>query len=188
MDKHTYAIGDNSPFLLHRGFFQSVRPTVGQLTMNVDVTTGVMFKGGPLIDVCMAILGIHNVRELQGQPRRDVLRRFLKGLTFKMTRPLMGGREKVYKITDITVPASEIRFTNKEGEEITVVVCARCWYNRFMVILTDIYRTILETLAGLSSSQQSSVSKLARLNSSSPWSFANSYLANSSRRPVQTVN
>ena len=90
--------------------------------MNVDVTTGVMFKGGPLIDVCMAILSINNIRELQGQQRRDILRRFLKGLTFKMTQPLRGGREKVYKITDIAGPASEIRFLNQEGEEITVVV------------------------------------------------------------------
>jgi len=90
--------------------------------MNVDVTTGVMFKGGPLIDISMAILGINNVRELQGQQKRDILRRFLKGLTFKMTKPLKGGREKVYKITDISPTASEIRFMNQEGEEITVVV------------------------------------------------------------------
>jgi len=90
--------------------------------MNVDVTTGVMFKGGPLIDVSMVILGIGNARELQGQQKRDILRRFLKGLTFKMTQPLRGGREKVYKITDVSAPASEIRFMNQEGEEITVVV------------------------------------------------------------------
>lgn len=90
--------------------------------MNIDVTTGVMFKDGPLIDICMAILGISNVRELQGEQKRGILRRFLKGLTFKMIRPLAGGREKVYKITDISAPASEIRFMNQEGEEITVVV------------------------------------------------------------------
>jgi hypothetical protein len=90
--------------------------------MNVDVTTGVMFKGGPLIDVCMAILGISNIRELQGPQKRDILRRFLKTLTFKMTRPLKGGKEKVYKITDITGPASDIKFLNQEGEELTIVV------------------------------------------------------------------
>ena len=121
-EEHTRPVGDRSPFLLHRGFFQSVRPTVGQLMMNIDVTTGVMFKDGPLIDICMAILGISNVRELQGEQKRGILRRFLKGLTFKMIRPLAGGREKVYKITDISAPASEIRFMNQEGEEITVVV------------------------------------------------------------------
>ena len=122
LPQHTYSIGERSPFLLHRGFFQSVRPTVGQLMMNVDVTTGVMFKGGPLIDVCMTILSITNIRDLQGPQKRDILRRFLKGLTFKMVRPLNGGREKVYRITDITGSASEIRFLNQEGEEITIVV------------------------------------------------------------------
>ena len=90
--------------------------------MNVDVTTGVMFKDGPLIEVSLKILGLSNVRELQGQQKRDILRRFLKGLTFKMIKPLNGGREKVYKITDVASPASEIRFTNQEGEEITVAV------------------------------------------------------------------
>jgi len=33
--------------------------------MNIDVTAGVMFKGGPLIDISMAILGINNVREFR---------------------------------------------------------------------------------------------------------------------------
>lgn len=120
--RDTLAVGDHSPFLLHRGFFQSVRPIVGRLMMNVDITTGVMFKGGPLIDICMMILSISNVRELQGQQRRDVLRRYLKGLTIKMTKPLRGKRERVYKISDISRPASEIVFLNQEGEEITVVV------------------------------------------------------------------
>lgn len=119
--RDTHSLGDRSPFQLHRGIFQSIRPIVGQLTVNVDITTGVMFKGGPLIDISMVILGINNVRELQGQQKRDILRRFLKGLTFKMTRPLRG-KEKIYRITDISGPASEIRFTNREGEEITVVV------------------------------------------------------------------
>ena len=90
--------------------------------MNVDVTTGVMFKGGPLIDVCMAILGVENIRQLQGKQEKDILRRFLKNLTFKMIRPLQGGREKVYRITDIVGSATEIRFLNQEGAEITIAV------------------------------------------------------------------
>lgn len=90
--------------------------------MNIDVTTGVMFKGGSLIDICMVILGMNNIRDLQGQQKREILRRFLRNLRFKMVKPLEGGREKVFKITDISGPASDIRFLNKEGEEITVAV------------------------------------------------------------------
>lgn len=123
--EHTYDLGNDSPFVLHTGFFQSVRPIVGQLMMNVDVTTGVMFNRGPLIDVCSAILGIRSPRDLQGQQRRDILRRFLRNLSFKMTRPIRGGRERVYKITDISKSALEIKFSNQEGEEITVAVLSR---------------------------------------------------------------
>ena len=51
--------------------------------MDVDITTGVMFRGGPLIDICMKILDISNVRDLQGPQRRDILRWFLKGLNLQ---------------------------------------------------------------------------------------------------------
>ena len=118
----TQSLGDYSPFLLHRGFFQSIRPIAGHLMMNVDITTGVMFRGGPLIDICMKLLSINNVRDLQGQQRRDILRRYLNGLTFKMIKPLRGSREKVYKITGISASAADIKFSNQEGEEITVEV------------------------------------------------------------------
>ncbi|KAF9790389.1 Piwi domain-containing protein [Thelephora terrestris] len=118
--EHTHDLGNHSPFLLHRGFFQSIRPIAGHLMMNIDVTAGVMFKGGPLIDVCMVILGTNNIRELQGHQKRDILRRFLKGLPFKMIKPLRGGKERVYRITDISRSASESTFSNKEGEEMTV--------------------------------------------------------------------
>lgn len=90
--------------------------------VNVDVTAGVMWREGSLLDICMDLLGISNIRELQGQQKRDILRRSLRGLTFKMIQPLKGGREKVYRITDISRPASEIKFLNQEGEEITVEV------------------------------------------------------------------
>lgn len=155
--------------------------------MNVDITTGVMFRGGPLIDVCISLLGVSNARELQGQQRRDILRRFLKGLTFKMTQPLRGGRVKVYKITDISRPASEIRFTNQEGEEITVVVRAIFWPSGSMVMPTITHRTILIVLDDHSNTQLFFVYKLARPNSSSPWSFVTSSLANSLRSQVQMV-
>ena len=181
LPQHTHSIGEHSPFLLHRGFFQSVRPISGQLMMNIDVTTGVMFKGGPMIQVCMEILGINNIRDLHGQQKRDILRRFLKNLTFKMIRPIRGGREKVYRITDIVGPASDIRFQNQENEEITIVVCRRFCTNKLIPVLTSASRIISGALSDPFSFHQSTVSKLARKNSSSLWSFVNSSLANNSR-------
>ena len=40
-----------------RGYFQSVRPAVGRLLINVDTSTAIMYKSGPLIDVCLDFLG-----------------------------------------------------------------------------------------------------------------------------------
>jgi len=77
--------------------------------VNVDVTTGVMFKGAPYQHLHDGP-GINNVRELQGQQKRDIPRRFLKGLTFQDDSASGGWREKVYKITDIAGLAMEIRF------------------------------------------------------------------------------
>ncbi|KDR77481.1 hypothetical protein GALMADRAFT_266956 [Galerina marginata CBS 339.88] len=42
---------------LWRGIFQSVRPTIGQLVVNIDITTGAMYKEGPLIPLCIELLG-----------------------------------------------------------------------------------------------------------------------------------
>ncbi|KIN94492.1 hypothetical protein M404DRAFT_381554 [Pisolithus tinctorius Marx 270] len=40
-----------------KGFYQSVRPTHNQLLVNVDVTCGVLYQEGRLIDVALALLG-----------------------------------------------------------------------------------------------------------------------------------
>ena len=62
-----------------------------------------------------------------------------------------------------------------------------------MVLFTNLHppnnahRTISKTLADLFNSQLSSVSKLARQNSSFLWSFVNSSLANSSKSQQQMV-
>ncbi|KAG8905954.1 hypothetical protein FRB99_007888 [Tulasnella sp. 403] len=42
---------------LWRGYFQSIRPGIGKMFINVDIATGMFFKSGPLIAVCLEILG-----------------------------------------------------------------------------------------------------------------------------------
>ncbi|KAF8891134.1 Piwi domain-containing protein [Gymnopilus junonius] len=39
-----------------RGIFQSVRPTIGRLVVNVDLATAVMYKDGPLIPLCIEFM------------------------------------------------------------------------------------------------------------------------------------
>jgi eukaryotic translation initiation factor 2C len=43
--------------VLWRGYFQSVRPAIGRMLINVDVSTAATYKPGPLIDLALEFLG-----------------------------------------------------------------------------------------------------------------------------------
>jgi eukaryotic translation initiation factor 2C len=45
---------------LWRGYFQSIRPSQDKWYLNVDISTGVMFKEGPLIQLCLEYLDDRN--------------------------------------------------------------------------------------------------------------------------------
>jgi len=42
---------------LWRGYFQSVRPSIGRLLINVDISTGMMYRHGTLIELCLDFFG-----------------------------------------------------------------------------------------------------------------------------------
>ncbi|KAF9454403.1 argonaute-like protein [Macrolepiota fuliginosa MF-IS2] len=65
---------------LWRGYFQSVRPAANRMLINVDITTAMMYKSGPLLDVCMSFFELRDPRMLA--PRN--------GFTPKMVRALAG--------------------------------------------------------------------------------------------------
>lgn len=69
------------------GYFQSVRPAIGHMLINVDISTGMMYKDGPLINLCLEFLGQpgNNPNLLSmaaGFPpaRRHNLQRFVTGV------------------------------------------------------------------------------------------------------------
>ncbi|KAG7445462.1 argonaute-like protein [Guyanagaster necrorhizus] len=45
---------------LWRGYFQSVRPTIGSMFINIDISTGAMYMPGTLTDVLLQMLGRKN--------------------------------------------------------------------------------------------------------------------------------
>jgi eukaryotic translation initiation factor 2C len=49
---------------LWRGFFQSVRPSIGRMLVTVDTTVAAMYMPGPLPQVCMALLNVREARRL----------------------------------------------------------------------------------------------------------------------------
>lgn len=71
---------------LWRGYFQSVRPAIGRMIVNVDISTGMMYKPGPLIDLCLDFFGgprnPNRLSPTQSFPDRERLRlqRFLSGV------------------------------------------------------------------------------------------------------------
>ena len=85
-DRETKDIG--SGIVLWRGYFQSVRPGIGKMLINVDISTGTMYKPGSLIMLCLDFLGRANqnnpnmLAPKKGFPDRERIRlqRFLQGI------------------------------------------------------------------------------------------------------------
>ncbi|KEP46972.1 argonaute protein [Rhizoctonia solani 123E] len=115
---------------LWRGYFQSIRPGVRSLLLNIDTSTGAMYAPGPMVNICHQILSNSNVRALLpggGLSDRDRLKlqRFLLHVRFLVLSQIRvhqgrGGR-KPKVLQGITAQgASSIRFTNQHGSEMTV--------------------------------------------------------------------
>ncbi|QRV87399.1 argonaute-like protein [Ceratobasidium sp. AG-Ba] len=126
-DKETWAIGGGLE--LWRGYFQSVRPGLRSVLMNIDISTGTMFAPGPMVDVCRAILGNNSPNALvpgQGLSDRErlKLKNFLSNVRFTTTQK--EGSEEVSakpktlkKISNLS--AANYKFKLHDGSETTVV-------------------------------------------------------------------
>lgn len=133
--------------VLWRGYFQSVRPAAGRMLVNIDISTGTMYKHGPLIPLCMEFLGVrNNVQALcpsqpgqhGGMDNRDRIRlqRFLSGIrvVVNVRRPGQaqgqGHRPPrvVKKISERG--ASQLTFSLREGGQMTVAQYFQNTYNR----------------------------------------------------------
>src|SRR6266545_749869 len=76
---------------LWRGIFQSVRPTIGKMVLNVDLKAGVMYKAGPLIRLCLGFFGKDVTAHPGGllsdvfpRTRRHELKKFLMGIRIQV--------------------------------------------------------------------------------------------------------
>ena len=110
---------------LWRGIFQSVRPTVGRLIVNIDLSTGMMFKEGPLLNLCIdffgrapntspnAILAGTGIRDIE----RHKLQKFLSGVRVKVSTT--GDKERVIRGLS-KEGADKLTFKTQEGVQMTV--------------------------------------------------------------------
>ncbi|KAJ7284419.1 argonaute-like protein [Mycena rebaudengoi] len=112
-----------SGLVLWRGYFQSIRPAVGRMLINVDISTGVMYSPGPLIQLCLKFLGNNNPNILTRQlpdRQRVSLGRFIAGIRVK-TKDAGSGAERTRVVRKLTREgANEITFTLREGRSMTV--------------------------------------------------------------------
>ncbi|KAF7433014.1 hypothetical protein PC9H_004959 [Pleurotus ostreatus] len=109
-----------------RGYFQSVRPVIGRMIVNVDISTGFMYKRGSLIGLCLDFFGRQDPNILspkRGLPDRERLRlqRFLSGLRIT-TSHTHGGTRRITRVVKklSTAGARDCTFTLREGGSSTV--------------------------------------------------------------------
>ncbi|RPD71863.1 argonaute-like protein [Lentinus tigrinus ALCF2SS1-7] len=126
--------------VLWRGYFQSVRPAINRLLINVDITTGFMYKPGSIIDLALDFLSRQRdpnmLAPTRGFPERERLRlqRFLSGVRIHVqipgqapAGPTSRNPRPVAKLTP--AGANQLSFTNREGRTVTVAQYFRTVHN-----------------------------------------------------------
>ncbi|KAJ7157556.1 argonaute-like protein [Mycena crocata] len=124
---------------LWRGYFQSIRPTIGKMLINVDISTGTMYKAGPLLSLCLEYIGKDVADALaptRGFPDRERLRlqRFISGIRVVITHAGAGPAGQVQNPRVIkklsTAGARAMTFTLREGKTISVAEYFRTTQNQ----------------------------------------------------------
>ncbi|KAH7914195.1 argonaute-like protein [Hygrophoropsis aurantiaca] len=124
-DRETKDIGGG--LVLWRGYFQSVRPAIGRMLVNVDISTGTMYKPGRLLDLCLDFLekpGQYNIiSPRRNMPDRERLRlqRFVTGIRIQTTHAGNNGRRPPRVIKKLSAAgAADLTFSLRDGTSLTV--------------------------------------------------------------------
>ncbi|THU97363.1 argonaute-like protein [Dendrothele bispora CBS 962.96] len=123
-------------FELVRGYFQSVRPAIGKMLVNVDISTGLFFKPGPLFEVAFDFFNMPGNRRDPSMfsarggfdaRKRHSLQRFLTGV-----RVSVAPSNRIIVVSRLSdVGADSFRFSLREGGgQITVADHFRRQENR----------------------------------------------------------
>ncbi|KAI8647337.1 Piwi domain-containing protein [Parasitella parasitica] len=115
-----------------QGYYQSVRPTIGKMMVNIDVSATAFHEAGSLPEIVTKILGRRSLDELRrGIPDRELskLEKILKVLKIQVVH--RGERKIKYKITKLTPsPADRTVFKDEAGNEQTVADYFAKQYNK----------------------------------------------------------
>ncbi|EIE85427.1 hypothetical protein G6F46_009276 [Rhizopus delemar] len=115
-----------------QGYYQSARPTVGKMMINIDVSATAFYESGPLPEVVAKMLGRRSLDELRrGIPARELARleKLLKPLRIQVVH--RGEKKPRYKITKLTLSSAEsTNFKLEDGTETSVANYFVKQYNR----------------------------------------------------------
>uniref|UniRef100_A0A8H7Y224 Piwi domain-containing protein n=1 Tax=Psilocybe cubensis TaxID=181762 RepID=A0A8H7Y224_PSICU len=106
---------------LWRGVFQSVRPTIGKMILNVDTCTATIYKSGYLPHICMDKLGTKDMRTLvlrETDSNFKILEKFLKGV--RITVRTGANRSGTQTIRGLVPAAGDFPFLKDGFENMTV--------------------------------------------------------------------
>ncbi|KAF9528278.1 argonaute-like protein [Crepidotus variabilis] len=127
-DKRSFYISDDRQNIgrgleLWRGIFQSVRPAIGRIIINVDLKAGVFFKAGSLLALCMDFMDFNGSpttvlsADRLTRQRRNELRKFLTGIRVQV--PTTGNKLRTIRgISDAN--ANTLSFPLSTGAQTTV--------------------------------------------------------------------
>ncbi|KAF9270096.1 argonaute-like protein [Marasmius fiardii PR-910] len=118
-----------------RGYFQSVRPAINRMLINVDISTGLMYRSGPLIELCLDFFkkagGDPNILSpARGLPDRQrlTLSRFISGMRIAINS---GNNTQTRVVKQLSQKgATELTFNLREGGTMTVAQYFQQRHNR----------------------------------------------------------
>ncbi|OAQ24024.1 Piwi-domain-containing protein [Linnemannia elongata AG-77] len=103
------------------GFYQSARPTLGRMLINLDVAATVYFQPGSLLELAVKILNYRHIGDLRrglSDYDRGKLEKSLRGLLIKVTH--RGDVRRSFKISKLTLTPASSTFFMKENTRTTV--------------------------------------------------------------------
>ncbi|KAL9559376.1 hypothetical protein MBANPS3_000450 [Mucor bainieri] len=107
-----------------QGFYQSARPSLGRMLINVDTSNTAVYEGGPLPDIVAKMLNKSSLDELrQGIAARDLarLKKLLAGRRVHTTH-LGHERNHTFQIHHLGQPANQVTFTDANNNNTVTTV------------------------------------------------------------------
>ncbi|GJJ79067.1 eukaryotic translation initiation factor 2C [Entomortierella parvispora] len=100
-----------------RGFHQSIRPAVGKMMVNLDVSATAFYQKGSLVEMIVKVLGLRTIDDLRrlSVPSLNRLERHIKGLRIQGTHRERSSRS--FRILGLTKTAANDTLFSRHGQD-----------------------------------------------------------------------